>query len=81
MSPAVQILFTAAAIIWLASPAYVAGLHFRLKLDRRDQARRRAEQGREVNAEWLAILAATEPTPIYDALMCEQIEKAEGWSA
>ncbi len=39
----------------------------------------RIEQDREADAEWFALLAATE-TPIYDELTCEQIEKAEGWS-
>lgn len=47
--------------------------------DRADRERR-AEQDREVSAEWLAVLAATEPTPIYDRLVCEQIEREE-WSA
>jgi hypothetical protein len=47
--------------------------------DRADR-RRRAEQDRAADAEWLADLAAIEPTPVYDQLACEQIEKAEGWS-
>lgn len=46
----------------------------------REDARRRAAQDREVDAEWLAVLAATETTPIYDALACEAIERAEDWS-
>lgn len=57
--------------LWLAADSW---------LDARAEKRRRAEQGREVSPEWLAILAATEPTPIYDALMCESMERAEGWS-
>ena len=80
MTAAAQIIATAAAIIWLASPAYVAGLYCRLRLDQRAEARVRAEQGRQVSAEWLAVLAATEPTPVYDQLMCEQMERAEGWA-
>jgi hypothetical protein len=47
--------------------------------DRADR-RRRAEQDRQVDAEWLADLAAIEATPVYDQLACEHIEKAEGWS-
>lgn len=47
----------------------------------REDRKRRAEQDRQVSAEWLAVLAATEPTPVYDALVCEQMERAEGWSA
>ena len=62
MTAAASIIATAAAIIWLASPAYVAGLWCRLKLDQREEARRRVEQGRQVDAEWLAVLAATEPS-------------------
>ena len=40
--------------------------------------RRRAEQKRVADAEWFALLAE-EPTPIFDQLACEAIEKAEGW--
>ena len=47
--------------------------------DRADRLRR-ADQDRQVEAEWLAVLAADEPTPIYDQLACEAIEKAEGWA-
>jgi hypothetical protein len=50
-----------------------------LLADREDR-RRRVQQDRQVDAEWFALLAATETTPIYDELVCEQIEKAEGWS-
>lgn len=41
--------------------------------------RRRAEQDRQTDAEWLAVLAE-ESTPVYDALVCESIEIAEGWA-
>jgi hypothetical protein len=50
-----------------------------LLADRADR-RRRAEQDRQADAEWMADLAAIEPTPVYDQLACEHIEKAEGWS-
>lgn len=40
----------------------------------------RAEQDRQTDAEWLAVLAC-EPTPIYDQMTCESIEIAEGWTS
>jgi hypothetical protein len=46
----------------------------------RADRRRRAEQNRAVDAEWLADLAAIEPTPVYDQLKCEEIARAEGWT-
>lgn len=55
--------------LWIAADRYLA----------RREADQRAEQDREVTPEWLAVLAAVEPTPIYDELVCEQIERAEGW--
>ena len=60
----------ALALVWLWLDEVLAG---------RQDARRRAEQDREVDVEWFAVLAAPETTPIYDALACEQIERAEGW--
>lgn len=45
----------------------------------REETRRRAERKRTADAEWFARIAA-EPTPLYDRLMCEAIEKRE-WSA
>ena len=62
---------TALIFAWLAADSWLA---------RREDERRRAEQDREITPEWLAILAATEPTPVYDALVCEHMERAEGWS-
>jgi hypothetical protein len=47
--------------------------------DRADR-RRRAEQDRQVDAEWFAEMAAIEPTPVYDQLKCEEIARAEGWT-
>lgn len=47
--------------------------------DRQDR-RRREQQDREVDAEWLAVLAATDDlTAVDDQLVCERIERAEGW--
>jgi hypothetical protein len=80
MSAAAQVLIAAALCIWLGIPAHILGAACRLKLDQRQEARRRAEQGREVTPEWLALLAATEETPVYDRLVCESMEKAEGWA-
>lgn len=67
----VYLLPSALVVLWIAADRW---------LDRRE-AEKRAEQDREVSAEWLALLAATETSPIYDALVCESIEKAEGWVA
>jgi hypothetical protein len=50
------------------------------RLAERQDRRRREQQGRQVDDEWLAVLAATETTPIFDALECERMERAEGWS-
>lgn len=58
-------------VAWLAADSFLA---------RREDARSRAEQDREITPEWLAVLAATESTPVYDALVCEHMERAEGWS-
>lgn len=79
MPAAAAVLITAAVIIWGAGPAWAFCLAVSARMDARAEKRRRVEQGREVSPEWLAILAATEPTPIYDALMCESMERAEGW--
>lgn len=47
--------------------------------DRQDR-RRRAEQDRQVDAEWFALLNATDDEhAVRDQLACEEIEKAEGW--
>lgn len=51
------------------------------KLAERQDRRRRAEQDRQADAEWLALLAATDDlTAVRDQLACEQIERAEGWA-
>ena len=66
-----------ALVIAVALPTYLV---VAVKLDRRAETRRRAEQGRQVDAAYIASLAADEPTPVFDRLMCESMEKAEGWS-
>lgn len=79
MTAASAILWTAAAFMFGYGPAYYLALHVRERREDRADARRREEQDRAVDREWLALLAATETTPIYDALKCEEIERAEGW--
>ena len=80
MNPAATILLTAAAVIWLAPLAVVAGCYVRDRLEDRAEQKLRAEEIRfETTPEWRAVMAAVEPEPIYDQLVCESIEKAEGW--
>lgn len=69
---AIWCLPSALIVAWLVADEYLAA---------REDRRRRAEQAREITPEWLAVLAAVEPTPVYDALVCEQIERAEGWAS
>lgn len=70
------------AAFWLTPPLLIAA-YFLVDswTERRREARRRAQQDREVTAEWLAVLAAPETGPVYDQLMCESIERAEGWAS
>lgn len=79
MTAASAILWTAAAFMFGYGPAYYLALHVRERREDRADARRREEQDRQVDREWLALLAATE-TSVYDQLVCESIEKAEGWA-
>jgi hypothetical protein len=72
---------TLVAMVVAPTALVLAALWIRdLRADRAD-ARRRAEQDRAVDAAWFAELAAMETTPVLDQLMCEQIEKAEGWTS
>lgn len=66
-----QAFLTTAVFVWLAVGSW---------LDHQADQRRREQQGREMSLAWIVGLSS-EPTPIYDALVCERIEKAEGWSA
>lgn len=74
------VLAAVGATVLAGTAAVVGFLLVSVHLDKRAATKRRAEQGRVVDAEWLALLAATEPTPVYDQLVCEEIEKAEGWT-
>jgi hypothetical protein len=79
MNAATAVLWTAAAVMFGFGPAFCIALAVSERRDRRADERSRAEQGRQVDAEWLALLAETETTAVYDQLACEQIERAEGW--
>lgn len=74
------LLLTALAIVLTPTALVLAWVEADSYLARREEDKRRAEQEREVDDEWLAVLAATEETPIYDRLMCESIEREE-WPA
>lgn len=78
MTAAAIVLFVAAAAIWTAPLAAVAALFTWDWFACRGE--RQANEALETTPEWLALLAATEDTPVYDALVCESIEKAEGWA-
>lgn len=79
MNAAAAVLLAAAAIIWLATPVFLVATSCREARARRAEKARREQESRETTPEWLAVLAATEPSPIYDRLVCEQMERAEGW--
>lgn len=63
-----------AATVCILLTAMVAGAAIRDAFYRREAARRREQQGREITPEWLAILAATEETPIYEQMCFERWE-------
>lgn len=80
-----------AFLAWLLSPIpAVAYVYTEAWLEGRQNARKRTQQGRTVDAAWMAELAdparvplprrpVGESTPIYDALMCQRMEREEGW--
>ena len=81
MSAVYYTLAAIGAFVGLLTVGIVTYLVVAVKLDHRAEAKRRAEQGREVDAAYIASLAADpdEGSPMFDRLVCEQIEKAEGW--
>lgn len=69
------------AACWLTPGALIVAWCYADRwLDARHDADRTIPRP-EVTPEWLAVLAATETTPVYDQLVCEEIERAEGWIA
>lgn len=62
MNAAAAVLLAAAAIIWLATPAFLVVTSCREARARRAEKARRGQGSREVSSEWLAVLAATEPS-------------------
>lgn len=80
MTAAAWVLAVAAAVMFGFGPAFCLALWLAERRDRIEDEQLRAVEGHRVDAERFALLAATEPTPIYDELKCKEIEKAEGWS-
>ena len=88
MTPAAFTFALAAAAMLGYGPAYCLAVALRQRRDRRQLAR--LPQPR-AHVEWSRLQAAVaqaradiaaeaeEGTPLYDRLVCEQIEKAEGW--
>ena len=74
MTAAAIVLATAAALIWLAPVAGLAALHVRERRIQRQEAARRVEEGRAVDREWLAVLAATD-TPIFAEVWAESLRR------
>lgn len=62
------------ATVGIVGGLMLAGAAIRDAFYRREDARRREEQGRQASAEWLAILAATAETPIFEQLCFERWE-------
>ena len=86
MSAVYYTLAAIGAFVGLLTVGIVTYLVVAVKLDHRAEAKRRAEQGREVTAQWLALLSPTEhldsegyplpeeTEPIYEALCFERWE-------
>lgn len=84
MTAAALVTATAAAVMLGYGPAYVLAL---MVAERRDRKRTPAPLVGLSSAEWDELTALQdraraefESTPIYDRMVCEQIEKAEGWA-
>ena len=88
MNAAAAVFALSAAFMLGYGPAYCLTIALRQRRDRRQLAR--TPQPR-AHVEWSRLQAAVaqaradiaaeaeEGTPLYDRLVCEQIEKAEGW--
>ena len=90
MSAAATVLATCAAFMFGFGPAFCAAVWLS---DRRDRRRQQPEPVRpcRLHTEWAQLRSAVdqaradidvrdqEGTPLYDRMVCEQIEKAEGW--
>ena len=72
MTAAATVLFTAAAVIWLAPVAALVALRVRERREARAEAARRAEEGRVADREWLALLAATD-APIFAEVWADSL--------
>lgn len=83
MTAAATTLALAAAFIFGYAPAYVLALKVRARRDRRTPlvVGLSSAEWDELKALQNRARAEFESTPIYDRMVCEQIEKAEGWTA
>jgi hypothetical protein len=81
MTAAAWVFAVAAAVMFGFGPAFCLALWLAERRDLREDEQLRAVEDRRVDAEWFALLAATETTPIFDQLVCEQIEREEGWAS
>lgn len=68
------VLWAAAAVMFGIAPALCLVLAIRGRIERRADAKRRAEQDRELTPEWLAVLAATD-TPIFAEVWAESLRR------
>ena len=80
MTAAAIVLATAVALIWLAPVAGLVALRVRERRIQRQEAARRAEQGRVADRQWLAVLAATD-TPIFAEVWADTLRRdLEEWA-
>lgn len=84
MTAAAAVIWAAAAVMFGFGPAFCAAL---LLAERRDRKKAALVVGLS-SAEWDELTALQdkaraefESSPIYDRMVCEAMEKAEGWSA
>jgi hypothetical protein len=69
---------SAAATVPFAASAAIFGYALVVAVAERRAARAEAERRARAQRARV-VLAASEPTPLYDRMVCEQMEKAEGW--